>query len=187
MGKREQLDQIKADILSQNVCPDLANQPANLVMGEGSLDADIFFIGEAPGRQEDEQARPFVGAAGKKLNEQLQANGFDRADVFISNIVKYRPPNNRDPKPEEKAAFWPFLEREIALVDPKIIITLGRHSLSSFLEDVTISDVHGTPHYVDIAGKTRILLPMYHPSATIYNKVYRQALTDDFATVRSYL
>jgi len=187
VDKQAQLDQIKADILSRNVCPDLANQPANLVMGEGSLDADIFIIGEAPGKDEDEQGRPFVGKAGKMLNAQLEANGFERADVFISNIVKYRPPKNRDPKPDEKAAFWPYLEREIALVDPKVIITVGRHSLSSFLDDATISDVHGVPHEISVAGKNRLLVPMYHPSSTIYSKERRAAFAEDFANLRSHL
>ena len=100
--KREELDKIRLDILSKNICPELAKQATNLVMGDGSIDADIVFIGEAPGKNEDGQGLPFVGAAGQFLNEMLAMINMNRGDVYITNIVKYRPPNNRDPYPEEK-------------------------------------------------------------------------------------
>ncbi len=118
LTKEERLDQIKADILSRNICPDLAKTAKNLVMGDGNADADIVFIGEAPGKNEDEQGLPFVGAAGKFLNEMLASIGLDRSDIYITNIVKYRPPNNRDPLPEEKTAFLPYLTRQIEVIDP---------------------------------------------------------------------
>src|SRR6195952_3772301 len=125
MSKQSQLDQIAADIREKNVCPDLAKTATNLVMGDGNLDAEIVFIGEAPGKNEDEQGLPFVGAAGKFLNEMLKAAGMERSDVYITNIVKYRPPENRDPKPDEKKAFWPYLVKQLQIIDPKVIITLG--------------------------------------------------------------
>jgi uracil-DNA glycosylase family 4 len=112
--KQTQLDHIRADILEKNVCPELASQAQNLVMGDGNLNAEIVFIGEAPGKNEDEQGLPFVGAAGKFLNEMLAEAGMQRGDVYITNIVKYRPPNNRDPLPEEKKAFWPYLPKATA-------------------------------------------------------------------------
>lgn len=186
MDKQAQLDQIAADILSGNVCPDLAKN-AQLVMGHGSLDADIFIIGEAPGKEEDEQGIPFAGKAGKILNEQLQNHALPRDELFISNIVKYRPPGNRDPSPQEKVDFWPYLEQEIALVDPKMVVTLGRHSLSSFLPDVKIGDVHGVLHEREIAGKQRVFIPMYHPISTIYDKERRAAFAEDFTQLKAYL
>lgn len=186
MTKQQQLDQIATDILSSNVCPDLAKTAQRLVMGHGSLDADIFIIGEAPGREEDEQGIPFVGKAGKILNEQLKAHALAREDLYISNIVKYRPPGNRDPSSQEKADFWPYLEREIALVDPKVVVTLGRHSLSSFIPHVKIGDVHGVLYQQEIAGKQRTFIPMYHPSSTIYDIERRAAFADDFNQLKTF-
>jgi uracil-DNA glycosylase family 4 len=133
--KQVLLEQIKADILKNNICPDLANEATNLVMGDGNIDADIVLIGEAPGKNEDEQGLPFVGAAGKFLDEMLESAGIKRSDVYITNIVKYRPPNNRDPEPDEKAAFWPYLVRQLDVIQPKIVVTLGRHSMEYFLPD----------------------------------------------------
>src|SRR5665213_4299273 len=125
--KQKLLDRIKADILNQNVCPQLAATATQLVFGDGNPDADIVFIGEAPGKNEDEQGLPFVGAAGKFLNEMLAGIGLVRADVYITNIVKYRPPDNRDPLPNEKAEFLPFLQSQLEVIKPKLVITLGRH------------------------------------------------------------
>ncbi len=143
--KKSQLEAIRADILKQNICPELAATATNLVMGEGSADADIVFIGEAPGKNEDLQGLPFVGAAGKFLNEMLASINLNREDIYITNIVKYRPPNNRDPEPDEKKAFWPYLVRQLKVIDPKIVVTLGRHSMEYFLPRAKISAVHGDP------------------------------------------
>jgi DNA polymerase len=151
--KQQKLDQIRADIISQNICPDLAKQATQLVFGDGNPDADIVFIGEAPGKNEDLQGKPFVGAAGKFLNEMLEMIGLARDDVYITNIVKYRPPNNRDPLPDEKAAFLPFLETQLEAIKPKLVITLGRHSLNCFLPDMQISQVHGQPKRIRVKGK----------------------------------
>src|SRR4051794_4648505 len=143
--KQLKLDAIKDEILKQNICPDLAATATQLVFGDGNPDADIVFIGEAPGKNEDEQGKAFVGAAGKFLNEMLAGIALKREDVYITNIVKYRPTNNRDPYPDEKAAFLPFLQSQLEVIKPKLVITLGRHSMDSLLPGLQISKVHGQP------------------------------------------
>jgi DNA polymerase len=188
MDKRAQLEEMAADILAQNICPDLAAQATNLVMGDGNLDAKIVFIGEAPGKNEDEQGKPFVGAAGKFLNEMLAQAGMERGDVYITNIVKYRPPNNRDPLPEEKKAFWPYLLRQLEIIDPKVVITLGRHSMEYFLPEAKISQIHGHEvhkpvKYHDGHEGEWLIVPLYHPAAALYNGSLRQTLIDDFLRV----
>ena len=185
--KQQLLDQIKADILKDNVCPDLAKTAKNLVIGDGNPDADIVFIGEAPGKREDEQGLPFVGASGKFLNEMLASIGLQRSDIFITNIVKYRPPNNRDPLPDEKRAFWPYLMQELAAIRPVIVATLGRHSMEYFLPGQKISNVHGEPQSIELAiddaKVSVVILPLYHPAAALYNGSLRQTLFDDFMNV----
>jgi DNA polymerase len=148
--KAEQLGKIKADILKQNICPELAKGATQLVFGDGSPDADLVFIGEAPGKNEDIQGLPFVGAAGKFLNEMLALIGLKRQDVYITNIVKYRPPENRDPLPDEKAAFLPFLRSQLLVIKPKIVVTLGRHSMECFLPGLQISNCHGQPKRIKV-------------------------------------
>jgi uracil-DNA glycosylase family 4 len=177
--KQTKLDQIKADILAKNICPDLAKQATQLVFGAGNPDADVVFIGEAPGKNEDLKGEPFVGAAGKFLNEMLQMIGMNRDDIYITNIVKYRPPNNRDPEPAEKDAFLPFLDMQMAVIQPKLIVTLGRHSMECFLPGLRISAVHGEPKRKD----GQVYLPLYHPAAALYNGGLRQTLIDDFAKI----
>lgn len=183
MDKQTQLDQLKADILAQNVCPELAAQATQLVMGDGNVDAQIVFIGEAPGKKEDESGKPFVGAAGKFLNEMLAAAGLERSDVYITNIVKYRPPNNRDPLPEEKKVFWPYLVRQLQIIQPKVVITLGRHSMEYFLSDMKISQIHGQPKRIKFGDSHLVIIPLYHPAAALYNGSMRQTLIDDFLRV----
>lgn len=177
--KQKLLDQIKADILKQNICPDLAQQATQLVFGNGSPDADIVFIGEAPGKNEDEQGKPFVGAAGKFLDEMLAGIDLKRDDVYITNIVKYRPPNNRDPLPDEKAAFLPFLRSQLEVIAPKLVVTLGRHSMDSLLPGLQISKCHGQPKRY----RGQVYLPLFHPAAALYNGSMRQTLIDDFARI----
>lgn len=183
MSKQAQLDQIAADIREKNVCPDLAEQATNLVMGDGNLDTDIVFIGEAPGKNEDLQGLPFVGAAGKFLNEMLAAAGMERKDVYITNIVKYRPPNNRDPLPDEKAAFWPYLLKQLQIIKPKVVITLGRHSMEYFLPGMKIGEVHGQPKRIQFGEEKIVIIPLFHPAAALYNGGLRQTLIDDFLDV----
>lgn len=157
-SKQELLDEIKADILKQNICPDLAVGATQLVFGDGSPDAELVFIGEAPGKNEDIQGLPFVGAAGKFLNEMLALIGLKREDVYITNIVKYRPPENRDPFPDEKAAFLPFLKKQLLVIQPKLIVTLGRHSMETLLPSLKISECHGQPKRI------KVKLPTAHTS-----------------------
>jgi uracil-DNA glycosylase len=190
VNKQLALDQIKADIVEQNICPNLAQKATNLVFGDGNPNADIVFIGEAPGKKEDEQGLPFVGASGKFLGEMLSSIHMRREQVYITNIVKYRPPNNRDPLPEEKAAFLPFLERQLEVIDPLLIVTLGRHSMNCFLPGLQISLIHGEPKRIKMQThndqndvKTRVILPLYHPAAALYNGGLRQALLEDFQNI----
>lgn len=177
------INQIKEDILKNNICQELANQAKNLVMGGGNVNADIVLIGEAPGKNEDEQGLPFVGLAGKFLDEMLRSAGMERNDVYITNIVKYRPPNNRDPLPEEKKAFWPYLLKQIQIIDPKVVITLGRHSMEYFLPDMKIGQIHGQPKRIPFGDKKIIIIPLFHPAAALYNGGLRQTLIDDFLSV----
>lgn len=186
--KQDQLNQIKEEIIKQKICPDLAKGATNMVFGEGSPDADVVFVGEAPGKSEDEQGLPFVGSAGRFLNEMLQFIGMKRSDVYITNIVKYRPPNNRDPYPDEKAAFLPFLKKQLMIIQPKLIVTLGRHSLETLLPGLRISECHGQPKRVkiatgDSANLSWVILPLFHPAAALYNNSMRQTLIDDFAKI----
>jgi len=178
--KRVIFEQIKADIVQNNICPDLAREATNLVMGDGNIDADIVFIGEAPGKKEDITGLPFMGAAGKFLNEMLATVKMDRSDVYITNIVKYRPPNNRDPKTSEKEAFWPYLVRQLEVIQPKVVVTLGRHSMEYFLPDQKIGDIHGKPSQIQFGSTKMIIVPLYHPAAALYNGGLRATLIEDF-------
>jgi uracil-DNA glycosylase family 4 len=182
-SKKAQLEQIAADIREKNVCPDLAMQAHRLVMGDGNVDADVIFIGEAPGKKEDETGLPFVGASGKFLDHMLEAAGMNRKDVYITSIVKYRPPNNRDPLPSEKAAFLPYLLRQINVIQPKIIAPLGRHGMEFFLPGVKIGDIHGQQQTIELDGKNVTIMPLFHPAAALYNSRMRQTLIDDFMKV----
>ncbi len=197
-NKQTQLDELQRQILDDKICPDLAAGATQLVFGDGNIDSDIVFIGEAPGKNEDLRGIPFVGAAGKFLNEMLEMIGLERKDIYITNIVKYRPPNNRDPLPEEKSAFLPFLQQQMEIIQPKLIITLGRHSMECFLPGLKISQVHGQPKRIRMknfefgsskGGKneqafmTWVILPLFHPAAALYNGGMRQTLIDDFAQI----
>jgi uracil-DNA glycosylase len=177
--KQAQLDDIAQQIVADKITPELAATATQLVFGVGNPDAEIVFIGEAPGKNEDLQGKPFVGAAGNFLNDMLDMIDLKRDDVYITNIVKYRPPNNRDPSPEEKQAFLPFLESQLEVIQPILVVTLGRHSLNCFLPDLQISRVHGQPKRY----RGRIYLPLFHPAAALYNGAMRQTLIDDFAAI----
>jgi DNA polymerase len=182
--KQHLLDQITADMLERNVCPDLAKTATNIVPGAGNPDAEIMFVGEAPGKNEDLTGQPFVGTAGKNLDRLLESIGLTRADVFITSIVKYRPPNNRDPKPEEKAAFLPYLARQIDVIQPKLIVPLGRHGMESFLPGAKIGQVHGTLQH-DAEGRS--ILPMLHPAASLYNHNLKVVIEADFLSIPKIL
>lgn len=184
MSKKEQeLEKIKVDIVKSKITPELAAGATQLVFGDGSPDAQLVFIGEAPGKHEDQQGLPFVGAAGKFLNEMLALIGLAREDVYITNIVKYRPPENRDPYPDEKAEFLPFLRKQLEVIKPKLVITLGRHSMDSLLPGLQISSVHGQPKRY----RGQVYLPLFHPAAALYNGAMRQTLIDDFMKIPAIL
>jgi DNA polymerase len=178
---------LEEEIIALHITPELAEQAQRLVIGDGNLNADIVFIGEAPGKKEDEQGIPFVGAAGKFLNLMLEEAGMVRNDVYITNIVKYRPPNNRDPKPAEKEAFWPYLLQQLEIIQPKVVITLGRHSMGYFLPKAVIGEVHGQPQQVQFGEQALTVIPLYHPAAALYNGSLRQTLIDDFLKVPEFI
>lgn len=189
-SKQDKLEAIKEQIVKNKVCPELAEQATQLVFGDGNVDSDIVFIGEAPGKNEDIQGKPFVGAAGKFLNEMLEMINLKREDIYITNIVKYRPPANRDPLPEEKKAFLPYLQSQLEVIKPKVVVTLGRHSTNCFLPDLQISKAHGEPKRVKLSLKEHagdvletVILPLFHPAAALYNGGMRQTLIDDFARI----
>jgi uracil-DNA glycosylase family 4 len=189
-NKQQKLDEIQQQIIDDNVCPELAKQATQLVFGDGNPDSEVVFIGEAPGKNEDLQGKPFVGAAGKFLNEMLEMIGLKREDIYITNIVKYRPPDNRDPLPEEKKAFLPYLQSQLEVIAPKVVVTLGRHSTNCFLPDLQISKAHGHAVRAKLQLKRDskdvlevVILPLFHPAAALYNGAMRQTLIDDFATI----
>lgn len=182
-SKQAKLDQIAAEIVANNICPDLAKTAKHLVPGEGNPDADIMFIGEAPGKKEDETGRPFVGAAGRFLDELLLSIGLRREDVFITSILKYRPPDNRDPKPQEKDEFWPYLLAQIEAIQPKLIVALGRHGANCFMPELKIGQEHG--QMKEWNGYR--FLPLYHPAAALYNGGMRQTLIDDFKVIATII
>lgn len=190
--KQQQLDDIKGRIVADNVCPELAATATNMVFGDGNPDAEIVFIGEAPGKHEDLQGLPFIGAAGKFLDEMLASVNLDRKDIYISNIVKYRPPNNRDPLPEEKAAFLPYLQAQLDVIQPKLVVTLGRHSMNCFLPDLQISKCHGQPKRIRVKFGDKeptelVILPLFHPAAALYNGSMRANIMDDFTKIPKVL
>ena len=159
-------------------------ETANPVMGDGSPTAEIMFVGEAPGQREDEQGRPFVGPAGKLLDELLASIGLERKDVYITNIVKFRPPGNRDPTPEEKEACLPFLKMEIAIIKPKVIATLGRHAMGQFFPQLNITAAHGKPQRIN---DSFTVFPIYHPAAALHNGALREPLFEDFRALKAFL
>lgn len=149
------------------------------VPGEGLAHADIMFVGEAPGFHEDQQGRPFVGAAGHFLDELLASINLTRKDVYITNVIKHRPPNNRDPMPDELAACRPWLDQQIELIKPKLIVTLGRFSMQLAFSGVSITRIHGTPKKVgDI-----IYYPMFHPAAALHQPRYRTLVEQDILKI----
>ncbi|MCR4261135.1 MAG: uracil-DNA glycosylase [Candidatus Colwellbacteria bacterium] len=167
------LEELKAQISSDSSLP----LQTNLVFGEGNPKAEVVFVGEAPGASEDEQKRPFVGRAGQLLNKLIEGVGWSRERVYITNIVKRRPPENRDPLPEEIEAYKPYLEQELAIINPKVIVPLGRFSMSYFLPNGKISRDQGN---VFLSGGT-LIMPMYHPAAALRNPNLIKDLQDAFS------
>ena len=159
---------------------DLCKTRTNAVPGQGSLTSKIMFVGEAPGAREDEVGLPFVGAAGNVLSGMLELIGLSRQEVYIANIIKCRPPNNRDPSPHEIDQCWKYLDKQIDLINPDLIVTLGRHSFGNFSPGELISQARGTPRNWN--GRT--IFPVYHPAATLHNPRLKPILEEDFRKMK---
>ena len=178
----DDLKQVAGEVRVCKLCG-LASGRKNSVPGEGPANAEVMLIGEGPGFHEDQQGRPFVGPSGEFLTQLLASAGFKRSEVFIANVVKCRPPGNRDPLPEEISACGAYLERQIALINPKIIITLGRFSMARWFPGDKISAIHGRARRFD----GRIVVAMYHPAAALHQPALRDTLEDDFRRLRDIL
>jgi DNA polymerase len=178
------LDAIAKEIRDHVPCGfEICEQATNLVPGEGSATAAVVLVGEAPGAREDESGRPFVGGAGKLLDRLLEEAGLERSDVFITNVVKARPPGNRDPKADEVAHHLPWLEAQLEVIGPKLIVPLGRHALARFAPDAKITRAHGS--VLERDGRT--LFPMFHPAAALRNPKLRATLHEDAKALRAAL
>ena len=182
MSAAETLDQLAREISVCTKCA-LHESRKKAVTGEGPADAEIMFIGEGPGFHENEQGRPFVGASGKFLDQLLEQAGLTRADVFIANVVKCRPPANRDPQPDELQACNVYLEGQIEAINPSIIVTLGRISMGRYFPGAKITSVHGQMQKID----ERFIIPMYHPAAALHQPALRPAILADFAKLPDQL
>lgn len=192
MQKQAKLDDISRSIIERKVDIDIAKTCLNPVPGEGDADAKLMFIGEAPGAQEDKLGRPFVGASGKFLAEMLEDIGMAREEVYITNIVKFRPPNNRDPRKEEIEACLPYLIEQIKVIQPKLVIFLGRHSMNVFFPELKIGQAHGqavkkTVKFGPDQKLEQVFLPLYHPAAALYNGSMRKVLQEDFNKIPKIL
>lgn len=187
MNKRKKLEEIHKKWAVECNC-ELKKTATQAVYGDGNPDSDIVFIGEAPGKNEDKEGIPFIGSAGKFLAEMLSAIDLKREDIYITNIVKYRPPNNRDPLPEEKASCKDWLLEELNFIKPRLIIFLGRHSMNTFFPNEKISAVHGKmliKKFKDLP--TKYFLALYHPASALYNGGMREVLMSDFKKIPKIL
>lgn len=186
--RRAALESIAAEIRVCRACP-LHETRTKAVPGEGDPETEVVFVGEGPGFNEDRQGRPFVGRAGDLLVKLLASIGWRRDDVFITNVVKCRPPDNRDPQPDEIAACAPFLRRQLEVLDPAVVVTLGRFSMATFMPGVRISQVHGTVRPVDpeTGARSAIALAMYHPAAALRTPAIEQESYADIASVPATL
>lgn len=157
------------------------------VPGIGSVDAEVMFIGEAPGKDEDARGEPFVGRAGQLLTELIESLGWQRKDVYIANVLKHRPPANRDPLPEEAEMCWPYLKAQIKIIDPKLIVFLGRHAMNRFYPTLKISECHGKAFRKDFNGRKQVFLALYHPAVALYNGNMKKTLQEDFSKIPKIL
>lgn len=186
MNKKDLLGDLKNKMLSDVSLP-LRKGTTNLVFGVGNPETKVLLVGEGPGYWEDQKAEPFVGNAGTVLNRMLLMIGLPRAEVYITNVVHHRPPENRDPEPFEIEAYGVYLDKIIEIIDPKIIITLGRFSMAKFLPNVKISSVHGRVHRLQWRGKNLVVIPMYHPAAALRNGSVMDELKNDFLKIPEVL
>lgn len=186
-----ELERLRLEVQACRRCP-LYKGRRNAVLGEGPPNARIMLVGEAPGYWEDLQGRPFVGAAGKLLNELLKTAGLSREEVYITNVVKCRPPGNRDPLPEEEEACAPYLERQLALIKPEIICTLGNHATRRILskygfEAQPISRIHGRPFQASTVSGRLLIIPLFHPATALHRPPMRETLFKDWLKVGELL
>ena len=186
MDKKENLKILRKEMENDNSLP-LRKGATNLVFGEGNPDTEMLFIGEGPGYWEDQKGIPFVGNAGTLLNKLLQSIKVNREDVFVTNVVCFRPPNNRDPLPEEINAFKPYIDKIIDIIDPRIIVTLGRFSMAKFIPNVFISSVHGSVNNIKWNDKDKVVIPMYHPAAALRNGNVMNMIKNDFLKIPEVL
>ena len=177
------LELVADEIRACTACP-LHRSARQAVPGDGSAESGIFFLGEAPGYHEDLQGKPFVGAAGQFLDELLAGIGLDRRKVFITNVVRHRPPENRDPLPDEVAACDIWLRRHLEVLRPRVIVTLGRHAMGKFFSGESISRIHGRPRH---SADGLVIFPVYHPAAALHQPALRDALVADFAALALFL
>ena len=185
--RRERLVELYREVSACTRCP-LHLERTRTVFGAGDADAGLMFVGEAPGAEEDRQGIPFVGRAGQLLNRLLGEIGLRREDVFIANILKSRPPANRDPRPDEIEACWPFLERQIQLIEPRVIATLGNFATKKLTDSpVGITRVRGTPQIHELGGRTVFVFPLLHPAAALRTPSLVETLQGDFARLRALL
>ncbi|HSN94757.1 MAG TPA: uracil-DNA glycosylase [Anaerolineaceae bacterium] len=182
MQAEEALDTVRQEVRVCKACK-LSENRKNAVPGEGPASAQVMFIGEGPGFHENEQGKPFVGQAGHLLDQLLEAAGLQREEVFITNVVKCRPPQNRDPEPDELACCRGYLDRQIETIKPKVIVTLGRFSMARFIENGKIGAIHGKSHLVD----GQMVVTMYHPAAALHQPALKGTLMADFASIRHLL
>jgi DNA polymerase len=175
MSAEQELQVIAQEVRACTKCK-LYKGAKNGVPGEGPAHPDLMLIGEGPGFHEDQQGRPFVGAAGKFLEELLGLIGLKREDVFITNVVKHRPPGNRDPEPDELTACADYLDQQIKIINPKVIVTLGRYSMAKFFPTAKISAIHGQARKVD----GRLVVAMFHPAAALHQPRFKDPLVEDF-------
>jgi len=182
MNKEELLEQVNKALRSCKKCR-LSRTRTNVVPGEGDTNAEIMFVGQCPGFHEDQQGKPFVGRAGQLLDELLDSVNLKRGKIFITNIVKCRPPENRDPMVDEVRACSPYLERQIKIINPRLIVTLGRFATEFFIPEGRISQIHGVPHRV----RGRLILPLYHPAAALRSPGVLGELRRDFKKIPQVL
>jgi uracil-DNA glycosylase family 4 len=186
-SNQEKLQALYSDLEKMAGKLPLAKTAQDIVPGEGSPLAEVLLIGEAPGFNEQQQRRPFVGRSGQLLRKTLEEVGLPPAEVYIANIVKARPPDNRDPLPEEIKAYKPYLDAEIAILQPKLIVTLGRFSMGKFLPDARVSQVHGRLHKVTWQGQPQFVLPMYHPAAALRGNAIKASFVADMQKIPKVL
>jgi len=186
MDKEKKLSELNKQVANCQRCP--LYQGANkAVPGAGNPNAEVMFIGEGPGYWEDQKGLPFVGQAGKLLDQLLDSINLSREEVFIGNVIKHRPPNNRDPLPEEIKACQKFLDEQIEIIKPRIIVTLGRFSMNKFFPGEFISKIHGQARFVDFNGRRIIVIPMYHPAAALRSVIIKKEIEKDFKKIREFL